>query len=81
MYILTYYQYTLEGVVLKKYYTIEELETGKAVVLPISRRTQAKYRKSGILPYIKIGRRIFYSQKHIEHLFKALEAQTAQKEA
>ena len=66
---------------MKQYYTIEELEDGQAGVLPISRRTQARYRKNGLLPYIKIGRRIFYSQKHIEHLFKALEAQTVQKDA
>ena len=62
---------------MKEYYTIEDIEAGKAGVLPISKRTQARYRKEGILPYIKIGRRIFYSQKHIEQLFKALEAQTA----
>ena len=66
---------------MKQYYTIEELEDGQAGVLPISRRTQARYRKNGLLPYIKIGRRIFYSQKHIEHLFKALETQTVQKDA
>jgi hypothetical protein len=66
---------------MKKYYTIEELEEGLTDILPISRRTQARYRKVGLLPYIKIGRRIFYSKTHIEQLFKALEAQTVQKEA
>ena len=62
---------------MKEYFTIEEVESGQVGALPIPRSTQARYRKEGILPYIKIGRRIFYSQKHIEQLFKALEAQTA----
>jgi hypothetical protein len=63
---------------MKEYYTIEEIEAGQAGVLAISKRTQARYRKEGLLPYIKIGRRIFYSKKHIEHLFKTLESQAAQ---
>jgi predicted site-specific integrase-resolvase len=58
---------------LKEYFTVDEIESGVAGVLPISKRTQARYRKEGLLPYIKIGRRIFYSKKHIEHLFKMLE--------
>ena len=66
---------------MKKYYSIEELEAGLQEILPISKRTQARYRKEGLLPYIKIGRRIFYSKKHIEYLFNQLEAQnTAIKE-
>ena len=66
---------------MKKYYSIEELEAGLQEILPISKRTQARYRKEGLLPYIKIGRRIFYSKKHIEYLFNQLEAQnTANKE-
>lgn len=66
---------------MKQYYTIEELEEGQTGILPISKRTQARYRKIGLLPYIKIGRRIFYSQKHIEHLFKSLEVQTGNTKA
>ncbi len=57
------------------YFSIQDIEQGINGILPISKRTQAHYRKKGLLPYIKVGRRIFYSQKHIEYLFNALEAQ------
>ncbi len=60
-----------------QYFSIQDLENGIDYLIPISKRTQARYRKIGLLPYIKIGRRIFYSQRHIEHLFKSLEVQTS----
>ncbi|HEO99660.1 MAG TPA: DNA-binding protein [Epsilonproteobacteria bacterium] len=58
---------------MKDYYTIEETEKGINGFLPIPRTTQSKYRKDGLLVFIKVGRQIYYRTEHLKDLFIKLE--------
>jgi hypothetical protein len=55
------------------YYTIEETEKGIDGLLPIPKRTQANYRKQGLLQFLKVGRQIYYRLEHLNNLFSKLE--------
>ncbi len=57
-----------------EYYTIKDIESGSSNYMPIPKRTQARYRKEGLLAYIKIGRQIYYTSEHIKQLFLNLES-------
>ena len=61
------------------YYTIEETEKGIDEFLPIPKRTQANYRKQGLLQFLKVGRQIYYRSEHLRQLFLKLEQSSAQK--
>lgn len=58
---------------MKDYYTIEETEKGIDGFLPIPKTTQSKYRKEGLLVFIKVGRQIYYRNEHLKQLFVKLE--------
>lgn len=63
------------------YFTIEETEKGIDGFLPIPKRTQANYRKQGLLQYLKVGRQIYYRSEHLNNLFSKLENLAAQPKA
>jgi hypothetical protein len=63
------------------YYTIKEIESGSSNFMPIPKRTQARYRKEGLLPFFRIGRQIYYKNEHLEYLFSKLEQHTVFKKA
>ena len=64
---------------MKDYYTIDETEKGIDGFLPIPKRTQANYRKQGLLQFLKVGRQIYYRSEHLENLFLKLEKQSQPK--
>jgi len=55
------------------YYTINETEKGIEGFLPIPKRTQANYRKQGLLQFLKIGKQIYYRSEHLQNLLLKLE--------
>ncbi len=59
------------------YHTIKDIENGINGFVPIPKRTQARYRKDGLLPFFRIGRQIYYRNEHLEYLFTKLEQHTA----
>jgi len=57
-----------------EYYTIDDVAQGISEFIPVPKRSQANYRKKGLLPHIKIGRQIYYTSEHIKQLFLNLES-------
>jgi hypothetical protein len=41
---------------------------------PFSRTTRWRLRERGLLPFLQIGRRIYYKPEHFEKLFKSCES-------
>jgi len=64
-----------------EYYTIDDVAKGIIGFIPIPKRSQANYRKKGLLPHIKIGRQIYYSPEHIKQLFSTLESKSIDSKA
>jgi len=58
---------------MKDYFTIVETEKGIKGFLPIPKRTQANYRKQGLLQFLKIGKQIYYRSEHLQNLLLKLE--------
>lgn len=44
---------------------------------PFSRSTRWRLRESGLLPFYKIGRRIYYAREHLEELLRKCEQRRA----
>ena len=42
------------------------------LLIGVSKRTLYYYRISGKLPFTQIGKKIYYKEKDVEHLFKSL---------
>jgi hypothetical protein len=66
--------YIGENMERKEYYTIDDVAQGINEFIPIPKRSQANYRKKGLLPHLKVGRQIYYTKQHLKQLFISLES-------